>query len=218
MSLSDLRKEYTRGGLTEADADADALRQFARWFAEAQQAGLLEPNAMTLATATPDGRPAARMVLLKAFDAHGFVFFTNQQSPKARDLVANPRSALVFYWDRLERQVRITGTVSPVAPDESARYFATRPRPSQLGAWISAQSQPLANRAELEARFAEIEAQHSGESGGSGGDVPVPPHWGGYRVAPDTIEFWQGRPSRLHDRLLYTRQAGGAWTRQRLWP
>ena len=212
MSVADLRKEYARAGLEEGDLDPDPIRQFAAWFAEAQATGPGEANAMTLATATRDGRPSARIVLLKGFDERGFVFYTNYESQKGRDLAENPRAALTFYWAELERQVRIAGTAARVSRDESRRYFDSRPLGSRLGASLSHQSQVIPDRAVLEAEFARLEAEHAD------GDVPLPPFWGGYRVAPETIEFWQGRPSRLHDRLRYTRQPDGSWIIERLSP
>ena len=211
-SIADLRKEYTRGGLDEADADPDPIAQFDLWIHQAIQAGIYEPTAMTLATITPQGEPAARVVLLKHFDHDGFVFFTNYDSDKGRDLAANPRAGLCFYWDQLERQVRVTGGVSKTSREASEKYFARRPRGSQLGAWVSRQSKPIAGRRVLEEDLARHEAQFAGR------DVPCPPHWGGYCVKPDTIEFWQGRQNRLHDRLRYTRQADGTWKIERLAP
>jgi pyridoxamine 5'-phosphate oxidase len=206
-----MRREYTRRGLTEADADADPLLQFRAWFDQARAAGALDADAMVLATATPDGRPSARVVLLKGLDERGFAFFTNYHSRKGRELAANPRAALNFYWPELERQVRAEGAVETMTPAESDAYFRIRPRDSQLGAWASPQSELLADRAELEARLAEVAARFAG------GEVPRPPHWGGCRLVPEAVEFWQGRPGRLHDRLLYTRTPGG-WRRQRLAP
>jgi pyridoxamine 5'-phosphate oxidase len=187
------------------------LHLFRVWLDQALAAGLHEPTAMTLATCTPDGRPSARIVLLKGFDERGFSFFSNYDSRKGRELTANPRAALVFYWGELERQVRVEGTVERVGEAESDAYHATRPRGSQLGAWTSWQSEVIAGRGILERRLEEIVARF--------GDGPVsrPPHWGGYRLVPDAIEFWQGRPSRLHDRLRY-RLVNGAWARERLSP
>ncbi len=195
-----------------SDEPSDPIALVARWFAEAEAAGIEQPNAMTLATATPDGRPSARVVLLKGIDAHGFAFFTNYESRKAGELEANPRAALVLHWTSLHRQVRVTGTVARLSAEESDAYFATRPHGSQLGAWASAQSRPLEDRAELEACFAALEAEHAGS------EVPRPPHWGGYRVEPDEIELWQGRANRLHDRVAYTRTPDGGWARVRLQP
>jgi pyridoxamine 5'-phosphate oxidase len=208
--LSLVREEYTRAGLSEAAAAADPIAQFNRWFDDAVAADLRHPNAMTLAT-VDDGRPSARVVLLKSVDEHGFVFFTNFESRKGRELAANPAAALLFFWSELERQVRVDGTAEKVSPEESDAYFATRPYGSQIGAWASAQSEPIPSREVLEARARELDARYEG------GPVPRPGHWGGYRVAPVEIEFWQGRANRLHDRLRY-RLAGGVWTRERLSP
>ncbi len=211
MSIADLRREYAHARLDESDVDPDPLAQFRKWFDDACRAKLLEPNAMTLATAAPDGAPSARIVLLKGADELGFAFYTDYRSQKGRELEDNPRAALVFYWGELERQVRITGTVSRVGREESDAYFRTRPRGSRLGAWASEQSAVLPGRAALEARVRELAARHPGD------DVPLPPHWGGYRVRPATIEFWQGRENRLHDRVRYVRDGGG-WRLQRLSP
>ncbi len=209
--LADLREEYTKAGLDESDVDPNPIEQFRRWFEEALNAGLHEPNAMTLATATPDGKPSARVVLLKGFDERGFVFYTNFEGRKGRELEENPRCALLFYWGELERQVRIEGRASRVPDGESDAYFASRPRGSQLGAWASAQSREVEGREILEDRLRELEAEYEGR------EVPRPPFWGGYRVEPDVFEFWQGRENRLHDRLAYGRE-GGMWRVSRLQP
>ncbi len=210
-SVAGLRREYTRAGLGKRDADPDPIEQFRKWFDEALSANLHEPNAMILATATPDGNPSARTVLLKGFDERGFVFYTNYEGRKGRELEANPRCALLFYWGELERQVRIEGRVKRVTEAESDVYFATRPRRSQLGAWASEQSRPVRDRGAMETRVRELEEEYEGC------DIPRPPFWGGYRVEPEVMEFWQGRESRLHDRLVYRRDVEG-WTIERLQP
>jgi pyridoxamine 5'-phosphate oxidase len=212
MSVADLRKEYMLNGLHEADLNRDPIDQFRVWFDQALAAGLPEPNAMALATATLDGRPSARMVLIKGVDARGFVFYTNYESRKGHELAGNPYAALVFYWAELERQIRIEGHVERVSAAESDVYYHSRPFGSQIGAWASAQSEVLPNREVLEQRVNELAAQYAE------GQVPRPPRWGGYRVVPYSIEFWQGRPSRLHDRLRYTRDDQDGWLIERLSP
>jgi pyridoxamine 5'-phosphate oxidase len=214
MTLADLaalRRDYSLAALSEAEVHADPIRQFEAWFADALAAQVLEPNAMTLATASSDGVPSARIVLLKGVDAQGFVFFTDYRSRKGAELTENPLAALVFLWKEIERQVRVSGAVSRVTVAESEAYYRSRPLGSRLGAWTSHQSSVIASRAELEARLLEVSARFAD------GDVPLPPYWGGYRVVPDEVEFWQGRPNRLHDRLRYERRAG-AWVISRLSP
>ncbi|WP_165243812.1 pyridoxamine 5'-phosphate oxidase [Paludisphaera soli] len=212
MSLSELRQEYARHRLDEQDLDPDPLRQFERWFAEALASGVVEPNAATLATATPDGRPSARIVLLKGCDARGLTFFTNYESRKGRELAANPRATMLFFWKELERQVAVEGAVERVSTEESEEYFHSRPVGSRLGAWVSKQSRVIPGREHLESLFREYEAKHAD------GAVPRPDYWGGFRVLPDALEFWQGRPSRLHDRLRYRLSDAAAWTIERLSP
>ncbi len=211
-TVAALRQEYAGMRLDEGDVDADPVTQFTGWFEQALAAHVPEPNAMTVATATRAGVPSARIVLLKGFDARGFVFYTNYEGRKGQELAENPVAALVFHWVELHRQVRITGAVEKVSREESDAYFQSRPRGSRLGAWTSKQSSVLNGRAPLEARLAELTAQF-GE-----GDIPLPPFWGGYRVIPAAIEFWQGRPSRLHDRLRYARQPDTTWCIERLSP
>ena len=207
---ADLRRHYDRDVLLEADAAADPMVQFAAWFEAALAGEVYEPNAMALSTVGPDGQPTARMVLLKGFDAEGFVFYTNLESRKAGELAANPRASLLFWWDRLHRQIRIEGAVEQVDSAEADAYFASRPHGSRIGAIASPQSRVIDGRAGLEARVEELTERHPE-------DVPRPRHWGGYRLRPTLLEFWQGRPSRLHDRLRYT-PAGGAWRIERLAP
>lgn len=211
MSIADLRKDYSHARLSEADVNPDPLRQFSTWFHQALDAGVPEANAMSVATVGDDGRPSSRILLIKDFDSDGFTWFTNYASRKGRELQAHPYAALLFHWVELERQVRIEGRVERLSEAQSDAYFQSRPLQSRLGALASAQSEPIADRELLEQQFAQAEAEF--------GDEPArPPHWGGYRLVPDRVEFWQGRPSRLHDRILYTRQTDGAWRRERLQP
>jgi pyridoxamine 5'-phosphate oxidase len=212
LKIADIRREYILAGLNESEADADPVRQFAIWFQQALDAELPDANAMTLATADSEGHPSARIVLLKSFDEGGFVFFTNYESHKGRELAENPHAALVFYWGPLDRQVRIEGTAEQVSREESQAYFTSRPEASQLGAWASRQSEVIASREQLERQMEELAARYGD------GMIPLPPYWGGYRVRPERIEFWQGRPSRLHDRLRYERNADGTWRISRLSP
>jgi pyridoxamine 5'-phosphate oxidase len=207
-----LRKEYTRSGLRESDTDTNPIEQFRRWFDEALASNLHEPNAMTIATATPDGHPSARIVLLRGFDERGFVFYTNYEGRKGWELETNPYAALVFYWGELERQVCLEGRVGRIPDEESDAYFAGRPRGSQLGAWASEQSRPVKDRGTLEERLRELETEYEGR------EVPRPPFWGGYRLEPEIMEFWQGRENRLHDRLVYRRSEERGWRRERLQP
>jgi len=212
QALAELRQEYSQQGLQESEVDRDPIIQFERWFNQALEAQLREPNAMTLATVTTEGRPAARVVLLKGFDHRGFVFYTNYTSRKGQELAQTPFAALVFWWADLERQVRIEGAVEKVAAQESDAYFHSRPRGSRLGAWASDQSQVVADRAALEERLRTLEEKYRDQ------EIPRPPHWGGYRLIPSVIEFWQGRPNRLHDRLRYSRQEDNHWLIERLAP
>lgn len=212
--VSALRHEYAAGGLAEDDLAPDPMTMFDRWFGQAREAGLGEPNAMVVATVGADGAPSLRTVLLKGYETHeggGFVFYTNLTSRKAGELAAQERCALLFPWHDLERQVRVEGAAVELSREEVAAYFVQRPRGSQLGAWASPQSQVVAGREELQAAYDEVEARFAGA------DVPVPAGWGGYRVVPDVVELWQGRPSRMHDRLVYRRAAQG-WTTERLAP
>ncbi len=211
-TIADLRKDYTLQGLSETEVDPNPVIQFKQWFDQALAAQLTEPNAMTIATATPDGKPSARMVLLKDFDERGFVFFTNYNSHKGQELAKNPQAYLVFWWAELERQVRISGLVEKVSATESDTYFHSRPVNSQLGAWASNQSEVIETREALEQKLHELQLKYQNQ------EIPRPPHWGGLRVIPTEIEFWQGRSSRLHDRLLYTRLNDGSWKIQRLSP
>jgi len=211
ITLAELRNDYARGSLDEQHVDADPIRQFQLWFQQALDAQVPEPNAMTLATVDEQGQPSARIVLVKGADERGFVFFTNYESRKGHDLAINPRASLLFYWIELERQVRIEGKVEKTSAQESDAYFASRPLGSRIGAWASEQSRELPSRTLLEERekaFAER----------FGDNPPRPPQWGGYRLVPAKIEFWQGRPSRLHDRILYVRNADAGWQISRLAP
>ncbi|MDB9485297.1 pyridoxamine 5'-phosphate oxidase [Dolichospermum circinale CS-537/01] len=211
-SIADLRKDYTLKNLNEEEIDPNPFIQFKIWFNQSVAAQLPEPNAMTLATCTPDGKPSARMVLLKDIDELGFVLFTNYKSQKGQEISVNPQAALVFWWAELERQVRIVGTVEKISSAQSDSYFEVRPPFSRLGAWASNQSQVIANRDVLEAQLIEFKRQYENQ------EVPRPPHWGGFRVIPQEIEFWQGRSSRLHDRLRYTLVDNGNWKIERLSP
>ena len=209
--LAGLRKDYSQSSLMESDVLTDPLAQFGKWFEEALKAQVNEPNAMTLATAGADGKPSSRIVLIKQFDQRGFSFFTNYDSDKGRQLADNPYAALLFFWPELERQIRIEGSVEKTSAAESDEYFGVRPLASRLSAIASQQSAPIASRAELEANFEAVAA-------GAGAQPPRPPHWGGYRLKPERIEFWQGRRSRFHDRIVFTRQANGDWRIERLQP
>jgi pyridoxamine 5'-phosphate oxidase len=211
-SLADLRREYSLAGLRRSDLSPDPIRQFETWFDEAVRAQVLEPSVMSLATVGPQGQPSARIVLLKGVDARGFLFFTSYSSRKGCELAGNPRAALVVYWRELERQVVIAGTVSKVPREESEAYFQKRHEASQFSAWASRQSQVVPHRANLEKELIAVKSKYAGDP------VPCPPDWGGYVVAPATIEFWQGRPDRLHDRFRYTRPAAGPWQIERLSP
>jgi pyridoxamine 5'-phosphate oxidase len=212
VTISEERREYTRFSLLEQDVAPDPIRQFEVWFDEAVRSAVNEPNAMTLATCKTDGRPSARFVLLRGFDERGFTFFTNYESRKARELDGNAHAALVFYWHELERQVRVEGRVERVSAEESDAYFHSRPASSRIGAWASPQSQVIRCREVLEQQCRELETRYADEA------IPRPPNWGGYRVMHETVEFWQGRPSRLHDRLRYTRESQSEWLIERLAP
>ena len=211
-AIADLRREYTLAGLRRAELLADPIAQFSKWLEQAIAANLPEPTAMTLATATKQGHPSTRIVLLKKVDEHGFTFFTNYESRKGREMAGNPHVSLTLYWPQLERQVCIIGTVSKVKRDESAKYFNSRPAGSRLAAWASIQSDVIADRPALEKKLAAVATKYPGE------EIPLPPYWGGYCVAPREIEFWQGRPNRLHDRFMYRRQPDGEWLIERLSP
>ena len=211
-NVTSFRKEYHLARLSEESAGFDPFALFGLWFEAAGTSGIHEPNAMVLATATAEGRPAARVVLMKGFDGNGFTFFTNYESHKGRDLAVNPFAAVVFWWEPLERQVRIEGRVTKVSAAESDEYCYSRPLGSRIGAWVSQQSRVIPDRTALDRRYAETQAEYSGSH------PDRPPCWGGYRLAPDTFEFWQGGPNRLHDRLRFSRQPDGNWQRERLSP
>lgn len=210
--LADLRREYSTHALRRGDLDADPFRQFDRWFEEALAVESMDPNAMGLSTVSAEGQPSLRTVLLKYFDASGFVFYTNLGSQKAKEIKANPRVALLFYWHEVHRQVKVIGTAERVTAKENIQYFSRRPKDSQLAAWVSAQSQVISARSVLENKFAEMKMKYQK------GEVPLPSFWGGYRVVPSSLEFWQGRLNRLHDRFVYTRSSSDAWTIERLAP
>lgn len=212
MNLEEMRRNYAARSLDVGDLDASPFKQFDRWMREAVETQLLEPNAMSLATVDPAGRPTLRTVLLKGFDERGLVFYTNYESAKARDLAGNAQVACLFQWLPLERQVSVTGQAEKVSAAESLKYFLSRPRDSQIGAWASRQSEVITTRSLLEQKFAEMRAKFAA------GEIPLPSEWGGYRITPAMFEFWQGRPNRLHDRLRYARQSGGSWKIERLMP
>lgn len=211
MNLADLRKDYSLAGLAEKDLAKDPFRQFEKWFAEAEAAKIAEPNAMVLATSTREGRASTRVVLLKGLDGRGFVFYSNYESRKGRELEGNPRASLCFPWVGMERQIIVEGTVTRVAREESEAYFHSRPRASQLGAWASAQSTIIASRRVLDDSVKALEQKYAGQ------EIPLPPQWGGWRLMPEMVEFWQGRRNRLHDRLRYRREKEN-WTIERLAP
>ncbi len=211
-NLHDFRQNYTQGDLLESQVLTDPVDQFDRWFHEASERGVIEPNAMSLATVDGNGQPRLRIVLLKNYSKHGFTYYTNMKSPKGVDVVANPRVSVLFFWIQMERQIRVDGSVTPLPRAEVESYFRTRPRESQIGAWASHQSEPVATREDLDRRFHEIERQYEGKP------IPVPPHWGGYQLHHDRIEFWQGRSGRLHDRLEYILAKSGEWSIRRLQP
>jgi pyridoxamine 5'-phosphate oxidase len=211
IALADLRLDYGRASLSEEDTLAGPVAQFAKWFSEAMKAQVNEPNAMSVATVGDDGRPSSRIVLIKQYDERGFTWYTNYESQKGRQLAQNPHAALLFFWPELERQVRIEGRVERTSSEDSDTYYYSRPVKSQLAAIASRQSQPIASRDEMEANYAAVEAA-------SGGKPQRPAHWGGYRLTPERVEFWQGRQSRFHDRIVYTLQADGSWRKERIQP
>jgi pyridoxamine 5'-phosphate oxidase len=211
LNLADLRREYIKNGLLESDIDKDPFRQFSLWFEQASNAGIMEPNAMSHATVSPDGQPSMRVVLLKGVDDKGFIFFTNYESRKGKDIELNPKSSLLFFWGELERQVRIEGTIEKISQESSKAYFDSRPEGSRIGAWSSDQSTIVASRDVLESRFDENMSRFAGK------DIPMPDYWGGYRLVPTMLEFWQGRGSRMHDRIRY-RLVDNTWLIDRLSP
>ncbi len=211
LNLADLRRDYIKNGLLESDVDPDPFRQFSVWFEQAVKSGIMEPNAMSHATVSPDGQPSMRIVLLKGIDDKGFIFFTNYESRKGRDMDHNPKSALLFFWGELERQVRIEGSVERISKESSKAYFDSRPEGSRIGAWSSNQSEVVDSRDFLESRFHENEIKFAGK------DIPMPEYWGGYRLIPNVFEFWQGRGSRMHDRIRF-RNMSGRWLIDRLSP
>lgn len=212
MVPQEMRIDYGKDSLDERQAAQDPMKQFANWFDQARQAGIVETNAMSLATVNASGVPSIRVVLLKEYDARGFVFFTNYESHKGHDLAGNPRASILFYWQSMERQIRVEGTIERIDKAESESYFHSRPREAQIGAWVSRQSTVIRSRAELNERQAELEKRFEGR------EVPLPEYWGGYRLKPTVFEYWQGRASRLHDRLRYVRTPGGWWRMERLAP
>ncbi len=212
LDIASLRREYETAGLRRVDLLPDPIEQFSLWFSSAAEAGLPDVNALALATATSEGKPSTRVVLLKGFDQRGFVFFTNYRSQKGHELAANPQAAFAIYWVQLERQIRVSGRVEKTRREESTAYFHSRPRASQLGAWVSRQSEVIDARRILEGRLAEMTERYEGR------EVELPPHWGGYRIVPNEVEFWQGRASRLHDRFRYTRAGAAGWALERLAP
>jgi pyridoxamine 5'-phosphate oxidase len=212
LDIAGLRHEYIGEGLRRADLDPNPIKQFDSWFAAAITADIRDANAMALATATPDGKPSVRVVLLKSFDEDGFVFYTNYASEKGRELEKNTHASLAFYWMEVEQQIRIDGTAEKTSREESEHYFRTRPAGAQIGAWASQQSDVIDGRRVLDARLAEMTQRFTGR------EIPLPPHWGGYRLTPERIEFWQGRPNRLHDRFRYSRRKDGTWSIDRLSP
>jgi pyridoxamine 5'-phosphate oxidase len=211
-NVSKMRKEYTRAELDESTVHPDPFVQFRAWFDAALKADFEEPNAMTLSTVASSGKPSSRMVLLKSYDEQGFVFFTNYNSQKGQELAQNPRAALLFWWDKMDRQIQVEGEVEKISEQESSEYFNSRPRGSQLGAWVSNQSAVIAGREVLVNRIEQLSKEYEGR------EIPRPPYWGGYRVKPLVFEFWQGRPNRLHDRLQYRKLADGSWIIERLSP